>query len=141
MKIRNAESKDVPKISSLLDQLGYPLNLKTLEDKVVSLLNHPDHVLVVAEDDQVRAVIFIHFVPQLGLTGDFAIINYLSVDPDYRSKGVGKLLEEYCERLAKERGCERVQLHCSISRADAHRFYERQGYTESRKYFSKTLPK
>lgn len=139
MKIRKANINDTPRICLLLDQLGYPTNSKSLEDKITELINHPDHVIVVAEDEDVEAVMSIHFIPQLGLDGDFAVISYLSVDQNSRSNGIGKQLEEYCVQEAIVRGCERVQVHCSMKRTDAHRFYERQGYIESRKYFSKTI--
>lgn len=140
--IRSANIQDTTAIVSLLDQLGYPTKLDELLDKVRQLLKHPDHVLCVYEQDStVLAVMSIHFVPQLALTGEFAVISYLAVDASARSLGIGKALEEHCAWIAKARNCDRIQLHCNIRRTDAHRFYERQGYEESRKYFSKRLKK
>ena len=37
----------------------------------------------------------------------------------------------------RERGCDRIEVHCHERRVDAHRFYYRQGYEESPKYLMK----
>lgn len=112
----------------------------TLWIKVQKLLSHPDAELIVCEDEhKVIAFISIHFIPQLALKGDFARISYLAVDDAYRSKGIGKLLEEYCTSLAIERNCDRIELHCHERRTAAHKFYSRQGYSESPKYLLKKL--
>lgn len=140
--VRQANIQDTAAIARLLGQLGYPTEPDRLLDKVRQLLKHPDHVLCVYEQDStVLAVMSIHFVPQLALIGEFAIISYLAVDASARSLGIGKALEEHCVWIAKARNCDRIQVHCNIRRTDAHRFYERQGYEESRKYFSKRLKK
>jgi len=141
MSIRIANVNDAANIKSLLNQLGYPTQPEQLTDKIVRLINHPDQSLVVYDDGGVKAVMSIHFVPQIALDGDFAIISYLAVDETARSEGIGRKLEDYCVRLAEGRNCDRIQVHCHIRRTEAHRFYERQGYQESRKYFIKSLKK
>ncbi|MCU0565674.1 MAG: GNAT family N-acetyltransferase [Oculatellaceae cyanobacterium Prado106] len=62
------------------------------------------------------------------------------MDETYRSLGIGKALEEKAEELARNRGCDRLEVHCHSRRVDAHRFYLRQGYEESPKYFFKAIP-
>ena len=49
-----------------------------------------------------------------------------------------KAEREAC-RLAVKRGCDRIELHCHARRTNAHGFYARLGYTESPKYFVKSL--
>lgn len=48
-----------------------------------------------------------------------------------RGGGVGKLLVRQAIALAREAGCGLVQLTSDTSRGDAHRFYERLGFTAS----------
>lgn len=139
MNIRIANINDAVSIRSLLHQLDYPTQLEQLTNKIEKLINHPDQSLIVYDDGSVKAVMSIHFTPQLGLEGDFAIISYFAVDEAARSEGIGLKLEDYCVQLAKDRNCDRIQVHCHIRRTEAHRFYERQGYQESRKYFIKKL--
>lgn len=140
MSIRRAKQEDTQAIGSLLAQMEHPTAESLVAEKLALLIGHPDHELIVYElEDQVVAFMSIHFVPQIAYTGDFAMVSYFAVDDQLRSRGLGKEMEERCVELAKERGCNRIELHSSIRRTDAHRFYLRQGYVEFPKYFSKKL--
>jgi GNAT superfamily N-acetyltransferase len=140
MEIRPATPADGPRIAELLTQLGYPGTEKFIREKIVALTDHPDGDLAVAVDEgEVIGFISIHFIPQLGLAGSFARISYLCVDETARGQGVGSRLEAYCARQARQRGCDRIELHCHHRRQRAHQFYRRQGYEESPKYLMKKL--
>ncbi len=140
MGIRKAEIQDGDAISKLLNQLDYSDTDAFIKKKLEKLLSHPDEELLVYEDGgEAIAFISIHFIPQVALEGDFARISYFAVDSSIRSKGIGRELEEYCTELAKERNCDRIEVHCHSRRIEAHRFYTRQGFTESPKYFMKKL--
>ena len=140
MRIRVAGLEDGEGIAALLDQLGYPGTDGFISEKIDAIINDPNATLLVAEDNGiVVAFISINFIVQLGLEGDFARISYCAVSDEYRSKGIGRDLEARCEELARARGCDRIEVHCSDNRTDAHRFYARQGYVESPKYLIKGL--
>jgi GNAT superfamily N-acetyltransferase len=137
--IRHAEPADAEAIRALIAQLDYDPPEK-LEEKIRCLSNHPDEALLVYElDSEVVAFLSLHFIPQIALAGDFARISYFAVKDSARSHGIGRELEAYIIRLARERNCDRIEVHCHSRRTDAHRFYERQGYDESPKYFIKRL--
>ena len=141
MGLRKANVEDCKQISLLLNQLDYPDTQPFIEEKVEILLMDPNEELLVFEEDKsVIAVISVHFIPQLAVKGDFARISYFAVDTNIRSKGIGRKIEEYCTNLATKRNCDRIEVHCHSRRKDAHRFYMRQGFTESPKYFIKMLP-
>ena len=140
MAIRKANSGDINSIVVLLNQLGYEGTGRFMEEKLQRMISHADEELIVYEENnQVVAVMSIHFIPQLALEGDFARISYFSVDSGARNKGIGNLLEEYCTSIATARNCDRIEVHCNERRTDAHRFYYRQGYKEAPKYLIKTL--
>lgn len=140
MGIRKAVIEDWKQISSLLDQLEYSNTESFIKEKLKVLLRDPnEELLVFEESNQVIAFISMHFIPQLALKGDFARISYFAVDRHIRSKGLGRKIEEYCTNLAIEKKCDRIEVHCNSRRTDAHRFYMRQGYSESPKYFIKML--
>lgn len=140
MGIRSAKPEDWKEIGELLDQLGYPDTEPFLMERIVQLLKHPDEKLLVYEkEDRVVALMSIQFIPQLALKGDFARISYFVVDRSIRSKGIGRELEEYCCSLAKERKCDRMEVHCHARRRLAHRFFLRQGFEESPKYLIKMI--
>jgi GNAT superfamily N-acetyltransferase len=140
MEIRPATEADAAQLSDLLTQLGYPGTEKFVREKILELSGHPDGDLAVAvAEGEVLGFISLHYIPQLGLAGSFARISYLCVDETVRSKGVGGRLEAYCEQRARERGCDRIELHCHSRREQAHKFYRRQGYEESPLYLMKKL--
>jgi GNAT superfamily N-acetyltransferase len=55
-----------------------------------------------------------------------AWVEDIAVDPDRRSRGVGKLLLDAAKDWARERGATHLELDSAETRADAHRFYERE---------------
>jgi GNAT superfamily N-acetyltransferase len=50
-----------------------------------------------------------------------------AVDPALRSRGIGKELLKAMRDWARERGATHLELDSADARADAHRFYEREG--------------
>ncbi|MFI8126796.1 GNAT family N-acetyltransferase [Acinetobacter sp. ABJ-A23_2] len=140
MNIRLAQWEDTETICHLLKQMGYSQPLKVVQEQFQKLSKDPNAItLVAADDSHVYGVLSLYFIPQIALKGDFAKICYLCVDENMRSKGVGHLLVQEAERLARQRGCDRMELHSGIQRPLAHQFYLREGYVEAPKYFRKAL--
>jgi GNAT superfamily N-acetyltransferase len=50
----------------------------------------------------------------------------LAVHPDRRSLGIGKQLLDEAKRWARDRGATHLELDSAETRADAHRFYDRE---------------
>ncbi len=141
MNIRDGRFQDAAKIVDLLEQLGYSETAHFIEDKLLKLTSHPDALLIVAVEGSGRLLGFVsaHFIPQLGLKGDFCRISYFCVDQQVRSAGVGQLLEEAVVEAACKRSCDRIEVHCHARRSRAHSFYARRGYIEDPKYLLKKL--
>jgi GNAT superfamily N-acetyltransferase len=140
VQIRQATLSDSAAIADLLKSLGYPDNERFIESRVEQQLTHPDAKLLVAvEDSSVLGFVSLHFIPQVALEGDFCRISYFCVSESSRSKGVGAALEEAVTALARERACDRIEVHCHSRRVAAHKFYNRQGYSVSPEYLLKLL--
>ncbi len=141
MSIRPASISDVNQICNLLKELGgYDDTHTYLPNKLQDIIDHPDHYLYVYENNEIlEGLVSLFIVPELGLNGNTALITYLIVTTNSRSTGIGKILEEQCCIVAKERNCARIQLHCAANRIRAHKFYQDINYTESPKYFSKKI--
>ena len=58
--------------------------------------------------------------------GHRAWVEDLAVDPDQRSRGIGKALLDAAKDWGRERGATHLELDSALARADAHRFYERE---------------
>jgi GNAT superfamily N-acetyltransferase len=56
-----------------------------------------------------------------------AWVEDLAVEPGWRSQGVGSALLAAARDWARERGATHLELDSAEARADAHRFYEREG--------------
>jgi GNAT superfamily N-acetyltransferase len=59
--------------------------------------------------------------------GQRAWVEDLAVDPQQRSRGVGKQLLDAAKEWGRSRGATHLELDSAEARADAHRFYEREG--------------
>jgi GNAT superfamily N-acetyltransferase len=58
--------------------------------------------------------------------GHRAWVEDLAVDPEHRSQGLGKALLDAAKDWARARGATHLELDSAETRADAHRFYERE---------------
>jgi GNAT superfamily N-acetyltransferase len=59
--------------------------------------------------------------------GPRAWVEELAVHPEMRSQGIGSRLLAAAKEWARERGASHLKLDSALARAEAHRFYERQG--------------
>ena len=138
--IRAANVEDASVIEKLLTELGYAETSSFISTRISELLDHPDAMLFVYESEgSVVALLSLHLIPQIALLGSFLRISYFVVEEKARSQKIGLELEALATQIAQEKGCDRIEVHCHERRTDAHRFYIRQGYSESPKYFIKML--
>lgn len=140
MLIREGDVNDAQVLAGLLGDLDYPNTPEAIAERIVAMAANPDSRLRVAESEG-RAVGFIslHFIPQIALAGEFCRISYLCVSSESRGGGIGQQLLDEAERLAADRGCDRMEVHSHTRRVRAHVFYARAEYEESPKYLMKKL--
>jgi GNAT superfamily N-acetyltransferase len=67
------------------------------------------------------------------------IIEAVQTKPDRRGRGIGAQMIAFAVEEAKRRDCRLVQLLSNVARADAHRFYERQGFDRTHYGFKMKL--
>ena len=72
-------------------------------------------------------------------TGKYLEIDNFVVNPEFRSKGIGKLLTDYIEQKAIDLGCSSIVLDAFTGNFAAHRFYYNQGYGPKGFHFVKIL--
>lgn len=137
--LRRARQEDVAAIVDLLaaDQLGAARedrgDLTAYRQAFVLIDADPAQLLVVAEDDGTVVGTFqLTFIPGLARGGALrAQIEAVRVERSHRGGGLGQAMIEWAIAESRRRGCALVQLTTDKSRADAHRFYERLGFTSS----------
>ncbi|MFZ0635650.1 MAG: GNAT family N-acetyltransferase [Candidatus Acidiferrales bacterium] len=127
--VRPARRSDVPRLTSLCGQLGYPSTEHQVAARLAAIESMPEHALFVADASNGMLAGFLDIFVMRTIESDArAEIAGLVVDETYRSQGVGQLLIDSAEAWAREHGCTAVSLRTNVIRERAHAFYEREGY-------------
>jgi GNAT superfamily N-acetyltransferase len=72
-------------------------------------------------------------------SGKYLEMDNVVVLPAYRSRGIGKLLCDWCEQKAKENNCKVLMLDAYLENEKAHKFYEREGFFKRGYHFIKHI--
>lgn len=101
----------------------------------------PNEQLFVAElDGEVVGTFQILFTRTLIARGSLSmIIEAVQTREDMRGKGIGADMIRYAIEEARRRDCRLVQLTSNMARTDAHRFYERLGFSKTHSGFKMKL--
>lgn len=80
------------------------------------------------------------FIPGIARFGEQrCLIEAVHIAPEHRNKGYGGEMIGWAIAEARDRGCGLVQLTSNKKRLDAHRFYERLGFSKSHEGFKLAL--
>jgi N-acetylglutamate synthase-like GNAT family acetyltransferase len=111
MTIRPATFADLPVVSDLISQFGYPVRRDALSVMLKDMLGHRRHVVLLAEvpDHGVVAMMALSSRPVLRLQGWIGTIEELVVKRGLRNRGIGDRLIQYAKGLAAERGWVRLE--------------------------------
>ena len=130
MIIRHALPDDAEALANLSSELGYPTPADVMRGRIVDLTL--EHAVFVAEVDR-RVVgwidVGLSFHLQSGLRAE---IGGLVVLAESRRQGIGRQLLIRAEQWARENGMNEVLLRSNNKRADAHRFYLRENYNQTK---------
>ncbi|MBD2567932.1 GNAT family N-acetyltransferase [Anabaena lutea] len=133
MTIRQAKIKDAEQIAILCEQLGYSATKEQIEQRLNKIQNNSSHVIYVATVENEYVIGWAHaHISDLIIIPNQALLFGLVVDKNYRNNGIGKLLMQHIEEWATLVGCEGVILRSNIKRQEAHLFYEKIGYTNTK---------
>ncbi|HWE88681.1 MAG TPA: GNAT family N-acetyltransferase [Pseudonocardiaceae bacterium] len=147
MVIRRATGSDVPAIVALLadDELGAaresPDDLAPYRRAFELIDADAGELLVVADrGGEIVGTLQLSLLPGLARQGALrAQIEAVRVARGERGNKLGQRLIRWAIDQARARGCALVQLTSDKTRTDAHRFYERLGFTASHEGFKLKL--
>ncbi|MGW2819948.1 N-acetyltransferase family protein [Streptomyces sp. NPDC001443] len=137
--IRPATTDDIPAIVAMLadDPLGAqresPDDLSPYRTALERLSADPNqHLMVAVREGRVIGTLQLTIVPGLSHKGATrSIIEGVRVHADERGSGLGTRFIQWAVDESRRLDCQLVQLTSDSSRTDAHRFYERLGFTAS----------
>lgn len=104
-----------------------------------NLLDHNMRYQLAEQNGHIVGMIGLHMQFHLHHANWIGEIQELVVMPQARGLRVGSQLLAWAEAFAREAGAEMTELSTSVKRLDAHRFYLREGYTQSHFRFTKPL--
>ncbi|KOV73511.1 GNAT family N-acetyltransferase [Streptomyces sp. MC1] len=147
LEIRAATADDLPAIVAMLadDPLGAqresPGDLTPYRNALERLAADPNqHVVVAVREGRVIGTLQLTIIPGLSHKGATrALIEAVRIHADERGSGLGGRLIEWAIDTSRRLDCQLVQLTSDKTRTDAHRFYERLGFTASHEGFKLRL--
>ena len=126
---------------SELDTAAGSTDLGTYRAAFAVVEAHPDHRLLVAEEDG-RVIGTLHFTELQYVAyrgGKVALVEVVYVHPDARGRGAGEAMMRWAIDEARRRGCFRLQLTTNKRRSRARAFYQRLGFVASHEGMKLTL--
>jgi GNAT superfamily N-acetyltransferase len=128
--LRTARFEDAEQIARLATQLGYPSAVAEIRKRMEHITSESLGRVIVAVDERGTVIGWTHvFVAHRMESEPFAEIGGLVVDEGHRNRGVGRILLEEAERWTMASGVSILRVRSNMIRRDAHRFYERAGYS------------
>jgi GNAT superfamily N-acetyltransferase len=140
LAIRFAEAADAEALAGLMTELGYSTRTSEMAMRLETI----------AADARYRTFVAVSDGKVCGMIGTFCFSSYehnnpggrilaLVVSKDARRVGVGQRLIAAAESDFAQRNIQRVAVNTHLTRKEAHKFYERVGYTSNGFRFVKTL--
>ncbi len=128
ISIRPMGHDDVPVVTRLGIQLGYPVDEAGIARRLERYGGSDSHLLLVAERDGV-VVGWVHALERPLLQEPLHVeIGGLVVDAYERGSGIGKVLVDAVDEWASAGGYHGMWLHSRVERPEAHRFYPGLGF-------------
>jgi len=138
--VREATPADAPALAPLLGELGYPVAGEALAPRMKRMLARDDQKILIAEGERgALGLLALHVFPVLAYDRDLAMIMALVITEPARGLGVGRLLVDRAEAIAKSLGASRLMVTTHVRRADAHKFYERLGFEFTGRRYVRTI--
>lgn len=145
MHVRDATAEDWPAVAALLAELGRP-DVRGGDDEreheraFAAYLERAGTVALVADDGgEIVGFVDLELRQRLNFLTPQAWIPDLVVAERARGRGVGRALLDEAERWARAAGCWGMTLESASWRTGSHAFYERVGWTDSGKSFTRPL--
>jgi GNAT superfamily N-acetyltransferase len=129
--LRSPILADSDRLTHLCCQSGYSTTQAAFQQRLQTILNDQNHTVGVAELPNEGVVGWVHvYIHQALQVDQQGIIGGLVVEANHRHQGVGKLLLSWAEQWVHQQGCQTLIVRSNLMRQQAHRFYQRMGYTE-----------
>jgi GNAT superfamily N-acetyltransferase len=130
-----ATPADAVTVARLLDAFNREYQVPTPGPQILATrlrrLLAGTEVIALLVGDPALAVALVTLRPNVWYDGPVVLVDELYVAPEARSQGIGSALLAALESITHERGGRLIEIAVDGADIDAHRFYERHGYTNT----------
>lgn len=138
--LRPAQQADAENVAILMTELGYPSTEADVQDRLRRALHSPTSRCLVAHDGgEVIGLMTAELVPYFPNGSTVCRVTSLVVSAQHRRRGVGERLMAAAAEFAREHQCSGIELTSAERRVEAHRFYERLGFSRTAFRFFRAL--
>jgi aminoglycoside 6'-N-acetyltransferase I len=145
MEIRKATVDDINIVIQLALLLYNDNTFNDLLYKMKVTLSNENNVVFLAYEN-LKYVGFAHCSLRYDYvegtkSGNVGYLEGILVIEEYRNKGISKMLVEYCESWAKEKGCTEFASDCELNNTNSYNFHLKIGFDEANRIicFKKNL--
>lgn len=133
--IRRARPNDAKGIETLYGELVGSTHVCVLPERIAELENDTKTALLVLEHEgALHATALLIFCSDVMYGAQpFAVVENIVVSAALRGRGLGTALLQHIEGECIARDCSKIMLLSAIERSEAHRFFERCGFSSSKK--------
>lgn len=138
--LRPAREADARYVAVLMTELGYPSTEAEAKHRIDQSLNSETSQCLVAETaGEVIGLISSELVPYFPTGTTICRVTSLVVSSQHRRGGVGEKLLAAAAEFATGHRCSGIEVTSAERRADAHRFYQKLGFSRTAFRFFRAL--
>jgi GNAT superfamily N-acetyltransferase len=129
---RKMRIEDAKFINILSAQMGYELTLMEAINHIEQVIESKEDCAFVAVSEE-KIIGWIHAFKAIRIeSGSFVEIGGMVVDEDHRGKGVGRVLVNKVKEWCSEQKNNSLRVRCNNKRLEAHKFYTKLGFRETK---------
>jgi predicted N-acetyltransferase YhbS len=138
--LRSPTEADAKHVASLLAELGYPSKETDVRDRLRRSLHRQSSCFLLAQfADEVIGLVSAELVPYFPTGSTICRVTALVVSTHHRGRRVGEKLVAGAVDFARQHHCSGIEITSAEHRLDAHRFYQRLGFSRTSSRFFQAL--
>lgn len=138
--LRSPTEADAKHVTSLLAELGYPSKETDVRDRLRRSLHRQSSCFLLAQfASEVIGLVSAELVPYFPTGSTICRVTALVVSTHHRGRRVGEKLVAGAVDFARQHHCSGIEITSAEHRLDAHRFYQRLGFSRTSSRFFQAL--